>query len=56
MCGLNDNLFKTKGVHVIKDQNNKSLPEEHVNHLSSQHPAHGVEELSSPIVQTSEHV
>jgi len=43
-------------MHVIKDQNNKSLPEEHVNHLSSRHLAHGVEELSSPNVQTSEYV
>lgn len=43
--------------YAFKDQeNNESLPEEYVNYQSSQHPAHGVEELSSPNVQTSEYV
>lgn len=37
-------------------ENNESLPEEHVNYQSSQHPVHGVEELSSPNFQIFEYV
>lgn len=51
-CSIVENMH----LWIKTQENNESLPEEHVNYQSSQHPVHGVEELSSPNFQIFEYV